>query len=56
MSLPTTTPDSVYLIKQNIQHPGSATRATASETAARLEIAARLGITSISGGTVKQGR
>lgn len=56
MSLPTSTPDCVYLTKTNIQHPGSAAQATASEVAARLELASRLGITSVSGGTIKQGR
>lgn len=56
MSIPTFTPDCVYLSKDNISHPGTAAQATASATAARLEIATRLNVTSITGGTIKQGR
>jgi hypothetical protein len=56
MSIVTTTPEACYLTKQNIQHPGTSTQATAAEATARLEIAARLGITTVSGGTIKQGR
>lgn len=56
MALPTSSPDSVYLSKGNIQHPGSAAQATAAEAAARLEIASRLGVTTVTGGTIKQGR
>ena len=55
MSLPTTSPDCVYLVKDNIAHPGSAAQATAAAVAARAELAQRLGLT-VSGGTIKQGR
>ncbi|MGZ6852655.1 MAG: hypothetical protein ACXVGB_00605 [Mycobacteriaceae bacterium] len=55
MSLPTTTPDCVYLTKPNIQHPGSAAQATAAEVAARVELNQRLGLT-VTGGSIKQGR
>jgi len=56
MALQTHTSDSVYLTKDNIQHPGTAAQATASAAQARLDITARLNLTSVSGGTVKQGR
>lgn len=56
MALITATPDCVYLSKANIQHPGTAAQATAAEAAARLELAQRLNITTVTGGTIKQGR
>jgi hypothetical protein len=54
--LATFSPDAAYLTKANISHPSTAAVATAAEAAARIELAARLGLTSVSGGTIKQGR
>lgn len=55
MALPTSSPDCVYLVKGNVQHPGTAAQATAAAAAARVELNQRLGLT-VTGGSISQGR
>jgi hypothetical protein len=54
--LATFSPEATYLTKPNISNPGTSAVATAADTSARTELAVRLGITSVSGGSSKQGR
>lgn len=49
-----TSPEVVYLSRDNIVHPGSAAQATAAEAAARLDLASRLTVASVSGGSIKR--
>lgn len=57
MSVQTSTPAANLLTRSNIVHPQSSREAKvlADEAAARLEIADRLGVTSVSGGTIERG-
>lgn len=55
-TLATFSPEVTYLTKTNISHPGTAAVATAAEAAARTELAARLSLTTVTGGTIRQGR
>lgn len=55
MTLITSTPDTVYLTKGNIVRPGTQAEATAAEVAARAEIATKVGVSSVTGGTIKRG-
>ncbi len=54
MSIETVSPEATYLTKSNIHHPGTATQATAAEVKGRADISAVIGVTSITGGTVKR--
>jgi hypothetical protein len=54
--LATFSPEAAYLTKSNISNPGTSAVATAADAAARTELAARLGVTSVTGGASKQGR
>jgi hypothetical protein len=55
MSHDTHSAEAAYLTKANIVSPLSAAAATAAEVAGRADIAARLGVSSVTGGTVKRG-
>lgn len=55
-TLATFSPEAAYLTKSNISNPGTAAVATAADAAARLELAARLSLTTVTGGASKQGR
>lgn len=54
MPIETVSPEATYLTKSNILHPGTAAQATAAEVKGRADISVVLGVTSISGGTVKR--
>lgn len=48
-------PEAAYLTSPNILAPGSTAQLTAAVAAARLDIAARIGVTSVSGGSIPAG-
>jgi hypothetical protein len=54
MSVDTFIPETVYLGRTNIVFPGTVAQALAAEATARVEIAARKGLATTSGGTIRR--